>query len=242
MEARCPSPVIMFVHGGWVAGTKTGTPGMSYFLDLARRGYTTFSIDYRLAPTSTFPANIIDVKCAVRHIRANAKEYNIDPNRVGAWGASAGGHLVALLGTSDQNAGWDVGQYLDQSSRVNVVVDMYGIHDLTTEYVVGNVRGLDRMVFGAKSSTDPILAAASPVSYITPDDPPFLLLHGDMDPTIPVTQSQILHDRLVAGGVSSVYVVVHNAGHGFNAIGGPIDPPYATIAKTILGFFDEYLR
>ncbi len=238
-----PSPVILFVHGGgWVAGTKTGTPGMSYFLDLARRGYTTFSIDYRLAPTYTFPAQIIDVKCAVRHIRAHAAEYNIDPNRIGAWGASAGGHLVALLGTSDRSAGWDVGQYLDQSSRVKVVVDMYGIHDLTTEYVVGNLRGLDRMVFAASSPTDPVLAQASPVSYITPDDPPFLILHGDMDPTIPVTQSQIFHDRLVAGGVSAVYVVVHNAGHGFNAIGGPIDPPSATIAKTILGFFDEYLR
>lgn len=238
-----PSPVIVFVHGGgWVAGTKTGTPGMSYFLELARRGYTTFSIDYRLSPTVTFPSHIIDVKCAVRHIRANAKEYNIDPDRIGAWGASAGGHLVALLGTADESAGWDVGQYLDQSSRVKVVVDMYGVHDFTTEYVVGNLRGLDRMVFGAKSPTDPKLAQASPVSYISPDDPPILLLHGDLDETIPVTQSQIFHDRLVAGGVSSVYVVVHNAGHGFGAVGGPIDPPYATISKTILGFFDEYLR
>lgn len=238
-----PSPVVMFVHGGgWVAGTKIGTPGMSYFLDLARRGYTTFSIDYRLAPTYTFPAHIIDVKCAVRHIRANAKEYNIDPNRIGAWGASAGGHLVALLGTSDPAAGWDVGQYLDQSSRVKVVVDLYGIHDLTTEYVVGNIRGLDRMVFAAKSPADPILTQASPVTYITPDDPPFLILHGDMDPTIPVTQSQILHERLVAGGVSSTYVVVHNGGHGFNAVGGPISPTYAEIAKTIVGFFDQHLR
>jgi len=238
-----PSPVIMFVHGGgWVAGTKTGTPGMSYFLDLARRGYTTFSIDYRLAPTSTFPAQIIDVKCAVRSIRAHATDYNIDPNRIGAWGASAGGHLVALLGTSDQSAGWDVGQYLDQSSRVNVVVDMYGIHDLTTEYVVGNLRGLDRMVFGASSPTDPLLVKASPVTYITPDDPPFLIMAGDMDPVVPYTQSQILQDRLVAAGVPSSLVIVHNAGHGFNAIGGPIDPPYATIAKTILGFFDQYLR
>ncbi len=238
-----PSPVIVFVHGGgWVAGTKTGTPGLSYFLELARRGYTTFSIDYRLSPTVTFPAHIIDVKCAVRHIRANAKAYNIDPQRIGAWGASAGGHLVALLGTADESAGWDVGQYLDQSSRVKVVVDMYGVHDFTTEYVVGNLRGLDRMVFGAQSPTDPKLAQASPVNYVTPDDPPILLLHGDLDETIPVTQSQIFHDRLVAGGVSSVYVVVHNAGHGFGAVGGPIDPPYATISKTILGFFDEYLR
>jgi dipeptidyl aminopeptidase/acylaminoacyl peptidase len=119
---------------------------------------------------------------------------------------------------------------------------MYGIHDLTTEYVVGNVRGLDRMVFGASSPTDPILAKASPVTYITPDDPPFLILHGDMDAVVPITQSQILHDRLVAGGVSSIFVPVHNAGHGFSAAGGSIDPPYATIAKTILGFFDQYLR
>jgi acetyl esterase/lipase len=238
-----PSPVILFVHGGgWVAGTKTGTPGMSYFLDLARRGYTTFSIDYRLAPADIFPANIIDVKCAVRHIRANAKDYNIDPNRIGAWGASAGGHLVALLGTADASAGWDVGQYTDQSSRVNVVVDMYGVSDFTTEYVVGNVRGLDRMAFGASSPTDPILAQASPINYITPDDPPFLLLHGDMDPVIPYTQSVVFNDRLQAAGVPSSLIIVHNGGHGFNAIGGPISPTYAEIAKTIIGFFDEHLR
>ena len=238
-----PSPVILFVHGGgWVAGTKTGTPGMSYFLDLARRGYTTFSIDYRLAPADKFPANIIDVKCAVRYIRANAKDYNIDPNRVGAWGASAGGHLVALLGTSDASAGWDVGQYTDQSSRVNVVVDMYGVSDFTTEYVVGNVRGLDRMAFGATSPTDPILAKASPINYITPDDPPFLLMHGDMDPVIPYTQSVVFNDRLQAAGVPSSLIIVHNGGHGFNAIGGPISPTYAEIAKTIIGFFDEHLR
>lgn len=238
-----PAPAVMFVHGGgWVAGTKTGTPGMSYFVELARRGYLIASIDYRLAPTYTFPANIIDVKCAVRSLRAHAAEWNIDPNRIGAWGASAGGHLVALLGTSDASAGWDVGQYLDQSSRVNVVVDMYGISDLTTEYVVGNVRGLDRMVFGATSPADPILRAASPTTYITPDDPPFLILHGDFDETVPVTQSQILHEALLAGGVSSNYVVVHNGGHGFWARGGPIDPPSAVIASTILGFFDQYLR
>lgn len=238
-----PSPVIVFVHGGgWVAGTKTGTPGLSYFLDLARRGYTTFSIDYRLAPTDTFPAQIVDVKCAVRSIRAHAKDYNIDPNRIGAWGASAGGHLVALLGTADASAGWDVGQYADQSSRVNVVVDMYGVHDFTTEYVVGNVRGLDRMVFAAKGPDDPRLAAASPVNYATADDPPFLLLHGDMDPVIPYTQSVIFNDRLIAAGVPSTLIIVHNGGHGFNAIGGPISPTYAEIAKTIIGFFDEHLR
>ncbi len=98
------------------------------------------------------------------------------------------------------------------------------------------------MVFNATSPADPILVNASPVTYITPDDPPFLILHGDMDPVVPVTQSQLLYDRLVAGGVPAIFVPVHNAGHGFNAIGGPISPTYAEIAKTILGFFDQHLR
>ena len=243
MQPASPAPVIMFVHGGgWVAGTKTGTPGMSYFLELARRGYFIASIDYRLAPASIFPANIEDVKCAVRSLRANAAQYNLDPNRIGAWGASAGGHLVSLLGTSDQSAGWDVGQYLDQSSRVQAVVDMYGIHDLTTEYVVGNLRGLDRMVFGAKNPSDPILKIASSTTYASPDDPPFLILHGDFDETVPYTQSIILQDVLTAAGVKSDLVIVHNAGHGFWARGGPIEPTNAEIARTILGFFDQYLR
>jgi acetyl esterase/lipase len=243
MQPADPAPAIMFVHGGgWVAGTRTGTPGMSYFLELARRGYFIASIDYRLAPTSTFPANIQDVKCAVRSLRANAAQYNLDPNRIGAWGASAGGHLVSLLGTSDQSTGWDVGQYLDQSSRVQAVVDMYGIHDLTTEYVVGNVRGLDRMVFRARSQTDPILKQASSTTYASPDDPPFLILHGDLDETVPYTQSVILQDVLTAAGVKSDLVIVHNAGHGFSARGGAIDPSYAVISRTILGFFDQYLR
>lgn len=243
MQPAEPAPAIMFVHGGgWVAGTKTGTPGMSYFLELARRGYFIASIDYRLAPTSTFPANIQDVKCAVRSLRANAAQYNLDPNRIGAWGASAGGHLVSLLGTSDQSAGWDVGPYLDQSSRVQAVVDMYGIHDLTTEYVVGNVRGLDRMVFRAKNPEDPILKIASSTTYASPDDPPFLILHGDFDETVPYTQSVILQDVLTAAGVKSDLVIVHNGGHGFWARGGPIEPGYPEISRAILGFFDQYLR
>ncbi|MFN8598566.1 MAG: alpha/beta hydrolase [Anaerolineae bacterium] len=238
-----PAPVVMFVHGGgWVAGTKTGTPGMSYFLELARRGYLIASIDYRLAPTSTFPANIEDVKCAVRSLRAHAAEWNLDPNHIGAWGASAGGHLVALLGTADESAGWDVGQYLDQSSRVQAVVDLYGIADLTTEYVVGGSRSLDRMVFKAKGLDDPILKAASVPTYITPDDPPFLIMHGDFDETVPYTQSVMLQSALETGGVSSTLVIVHNGGHGFWARGGPIDPPYPVIARTILNFFDQYLR
>jgi dipeptidyl aminopeptidase/acylaminoacyl peptidase len=125
---------------------------------------------------------------------------------------------------------------------VQAVVDMFGIHDLTTEYVVGNRRGLDRMVFRAQSQADPILKQASSTTYASADDPPFLILHGDLDETVPYTQSQILHDVLLANGVQSDYVLVHNAGHGFGARGGPIEPSYAEIARAILGFFDQHLR
>ena len=238
-----PAPSIVFVHGGgWVAGTKSGTPGLSTFLELNRRGYMVASIDYRLAPTYTFPSQIQDVKCAIRSLRANAAEYNIDPNRIGAWGASAGGHLVALLGTSDQSAGWDVGQFSEQSSRVQAVVDMYGISDLTQNYIVGGDKGLSRMVFGVSDQSSEVLRKASPVTYISPDDPPFLILHGDMDGVVPITQSQILQADLIAGGVKSTFVTVHNGGHGFGAIGGPISPTYREIYQLIDGFFDQYLR
>jgi acetyl esterase/lipase len=252
MQPAGPAPAILFVHGGgWEAGTKTDTPGMNYFLELARRGYFIASIDYRLAPAATFPANIEDVKCAVRSLRAQAAQYNLDPQRIGAWGASAGGHLVSLLGTSDQAAGWDVGPYLDQSSRVQAVVDMYGIHDLTTEYLVGNRRELDQRVFRAQSQADPILKQASSTTYASADDPPFLILHGDQDATVPYTQSQILHDVLRAHGVPSTYVLVRNAGHGFREYGAygpygeygdPIEPSYAELSRTILDFFDQHLR
>ena len=243
MQPAGPAPAILFVHGGgWEAGTKMDTPGMNYFLELTRRGYFIASIDYRLAPAAPFPASIEDVKCAVRSLRAHAAQYNLDPQRIGAWGASAGGHLVSLLGASDQSAGWDVGQYLDQSSRVQAVVDMFGIHDLTTEYLVGNWRELDWIVFRAKSPADPILKQASSTTYASADDPPFLILHGDLDASVPYTQSQILHDALRAHGVPSTYMLIHNAEHGFGAYGGPIEPPYAEIAPTILGFFDRHLR
>jgi len=135
-----------------------------------------------------------------------------------------------------------VGQFLDQSSRVQAVVDMYGISDLTQNYIVGGDGGLSRMEFGVADKSLAVFKAASPVTYISPDDPPFLILHGDKDAVVPITQSQILQDDLIAGGVKSTFVTVHNGGHGFGAIGGPISPTYREIYQLIDGFFDQYLR
>ena len=153
---------------------------------------------------------IEDVKCAVRSLRAHASEYNLDPNRIGALGASAGGHLVALLGTSDKSAGWDVGEYLDQSSRVQAVVAEAVFSDFTRT-IYDSMQMSIYFAFGDFPGTDSTInMAASPVTYITPDDPPFLIIHGDKDGYAPPEQAQTLDARLKAAGVSSKLVIVQN--------------------------------
>jgi acetyl esterase/lipase len=169
-----PWPLVLYVHGGgWVAGDKSEGAGFRNLVGLQKVGFLVASVDYRLAPQYKFPAQIQDVKCAVRYFRAHVAEYNLDPDKIGVWGGSAGGHLVSLLGTADSSAGWDVGEYLDQPSRVQAVVDMFGPADLTHGSAKAGVQTqLQRDVFGSTSNTDPILAAASPVTYVTADDPP----------------------------------------------------------------------
>ncbi len=234
-------PVAVYVHGGgWTTGDKGSGAGIIDTQGLLARGYLVVSINYRLAPQFKFPAQIEDVKCAIRHLRATAAVYNLDPNRIGVWGGSAGGHLVALLGTTDKSVGWDVGEYIDQSSRVQAVVDLFGPADLTQMFpglsiIVG------QSVFGASTQNDPILLRASPVTYISPDDPPFLILQGDKDTTVPPSQSQTLYDRLKVGGVPATLVMVKNAGHSFTPVGGAIDPTREELTNIIADFFDQHL-
>lgn len=233
------APVVLQVHGGgWTQGSKSDGAVADEITLLVNQGYFVASIDYRLAPQYPFPAQITDAKCAVRFLRANAAKYNLDPNRFGAIGESAGGHLVALLGTTDPSAGWDVGQYAEQSSRVQAVVDFFGPADLNApEY--RNAQGRFVPIFG---SAPDAFARASPVTYITPDDPPFLIMQGDQDKLVPLSQSQELYDRLRAGGVSAQLVIVKNAGHGFVPVGGAISPTRQEIARIVVGFFDQQLK
>ncbi len=235
-------PVAVYIHGGgWTSGDKAGGTGLRDAREILGRGYIVISLNYRLAPAHKWPAQIIDVKCAMRHLRANAAQYRIDPNKIGVWGSSAGGHLVAMLGTTDKSAGFDVGEYLDQSSRVHAVVDLFGPADLTVMFPT-NAQVIGNRVFGATARNDPVLSKASPVTYITPDDPPFLILQGDQDKVVPVEQSQILHDKLKAGGVDSTLVIVKNAGHGFTPAGGAVSPSRIELTKMIADFFDKHLR
>lgn len=240
-DASQPWPVVVYVHGGaWIKGDKDEGAGRRFLQSLVRANYLVVSVNYRLAPRYPFPAQIEDVKCAIRSLRANADKYNLDPDRIGAMGGSAGGHLVSLLGLTNPSAGFDGGGgYLEQSSRVQAVINMFGPTDITKDCA----DRVAKQVFGAKNcqDTEP-LEKASPVNYVTSDAPPFLFLQGDKDRLVPPEQTRLLHERLVAAGVPSKLVIVENAGHGFTPDGGEIDPSLQELGWIMIDFFNEMLK
>ncbi len=230
-----PWPALVYVHGGsWMHGDKS--EALMFAASMTSQGYLVVSINYRLYPPGRFPAMIEDVKCAVRSLRAHASEYNLDLNRIGAVGVSAGGHLVSLLGTSDQSAGWDVGEYPDQSSRVQAVVAMAPVTDLSRNFPNADIEAMKRVGFGEDN-----VAQASPITHVTSDDPPFLLIHGDRDEVVPYEQSQLMYDRLVQMNVPAQLVIVKNARHSFTAPEGTT-PSLVEINQIILDFLANYLK
>jgi len=235
-ESGEPWPALVYVHGGsWMHGDKS--EAVMFASGMTAQGYLVVSINYRLYPAGKFPNMIEDVKCAVRFLRAHASEYNLDPNRIAAIGPSAGGHLVSLLGTSDQSAGWDVGEYLDQSSRVQAVVAMAPITDLTRNFPNADIETMKLVGFGENN-----VAEASPITHLTADDPPFLLIHGERDTLVPYEQSQLMYDRLVQTNVPAQLVIVKNAGHSFVAPEGSATPTLGEINQIILEFLAKYLK
>jgi len=236
-------PAVLYVHGGgWTKGDKGTGAGATEIPELISRGYLVAAINYRLAPQYKFPAQIEDVKCAIRFLRANAATYGIDPERIGAWGGSAGGHLVALLGVTDAAAGFEGnGGYADQSSRVQAVVDMFGPSDLTVVFEGAGQRLMEQ-VFGTANKSSDTVKQASRVIWVSSDDTPFLILHGEKDTLVPLSQSKILYDRLVAAGVPATLTIVENAGHGFAPAGGTIGPSRTEITNMIADFFDKHLK
>jgi len=214
LNSTDPFPVVLYVHGGgWSKGDKTDL--VAYREALNEKGIAVAAVNYSLAPANVFPTNIEDLKCAVRYLRANAAGYNIDPDHIGAYGGSAGGHLVSLLGTTSDLEEWDTGDYLGVSSQVSAVVNMYGPADLTIQFE-GNPPDLLKSAFGDSSYKD--AADQSPITYVSSDDPPFLIIHGEEDSLVPFEQSQMFYDALLAAGVDATLIPVENAGHAFKAV------------------------
>ena len=239
-----PHPVAVMVHGG---GWKHGDAGPSNRLSpvesgLVGQGFVVASVNYRLAPQYLWPAQIEDLKCAIRYLRANAATYGIDTTRIGAWGGSAGGHLVSMLGTAGPSAGYDVGQYLDQSSAVQAVVDEWGPADLTAPGWGPYASQVITQVFGVSpGQPSSVLRAASPVAYVAAKDPPFLIIQGVADTTVPAGQSQEFAGVLQSAGVPETLVMVQNAGHGLKPAGGVPTPSISQVNQMIVGFFTKQL-
>jgi acetyl esterase/lipase len=227
-------PALVYIHGGsWTGGDKRSPATLQDRVALVQAGFLVVSINYRLAPEHRFPAMIEDAKCAVRYLRAHADEYNLDPGRIAAFGNSAGGHIAALLGLADESAGWDVREYLEYSSAVGAVVDLFGPADLTA------LLGED----SERVFRDQDLALASPVEHVSGDAPPFLIIHGDSDRLVPLAQSQALYERLTEHGARAELVIVRGGGHGFTPADSPhMDPTREEVTGLMVGFFQRVFK
>ncbi len=215
-----PIPLIIWVHGG---AFRMGSKADKVPLEYLTRGYAVASLNYRLSQHAIFPAQIEDVKSAVRWLRANARIYHLDPDRFGAWGELAGGHLAAMLGTAGGVREFDVGENLHVSSRVQVVVDYFGPTDFlqmdSQRLPGGMVHDLpespeSELVGGPIQEHKERVAMANPVTYVGGDAPPFLIIHGDRDPLVPYQQSVLLRDALEGAGVEVEFYTVKGEGHG----------------------------
>jgi acetyl esterase/lipase len=212
-----PFPAIVCIHGGgFRAGTRQGYDDLC--IRLAQQGYVAVTVSYRLAPKYQFPAAIYDVKAAVRWLRANAKQYKVDPARIGVTGGSAGGHLAQFLGvTADVKQFEGTGGNAEQSSRVACVVNYYGPSDFTKSYgkSVDAAQVLPLWLGGNLEQARHQHILASPLYWVTPDAAPTLCIHGTEDKYVAHEQAVWLVDKLKASGVEAELLTLDGAGHGF---------------------------
>lgn len=232
-------PLLIWVHGGaFRMGSKEGNEHDPVPVHYVEQGYAVASLNYRLSQHAIFPAQIEDCKAAVRWLRAHAASYQLDPNRFGAWGPSAGGHLVAMLGTTGHVTAFEVGEHLEVSSRVQCVVDYFGPTDFLQ---MDTQRPPDGMSHDTPDSPESALiggpiqehpektARANPITYVTAAAPPFLIVHGDQDPLVPYGQSVLLVEALRQVGAEVTFYTVKGAGHG-----GFTDPEVPSLTAAFL--------
>ncbi|MFA5043778.1 MAG: alpha/beta hydrolase [Kiritimatiellia bacterium] len=240
-DSELPCPVVVWVcGGGWQGGGKDLFPD-HWFVE---SGIAVAAIDYRLSAVRAFPAAIEDVQTAVCWLRAHAKQYRIDPNRMGAWGSSAGGHLTALLGTSAGVKNWSVPKQLaDQSREVQAVCDVNGpsllsrmaepelkkayarLYQVVSSFLGGPIE--DRMTLAKE---------ASPLTHVHRGCPPFLIFHGTADTVVPFDEGVLLHKALEKAGVDVEFHAMQGEGHGYTM------PAIMAMNRKTLEFFVRVLK
>lgn len=235
-------PLLVWVHGGgWSRGTHNRVSNFAF----VEAGYAVASVGYRLSGVAPFPAQIHDLKGAIRFLRASAGAYGYDAERIGILGVSAGAHLAILAGTTNGDDALEgtVGGNLDQSSDVTAIVSYFGASNLMTILAQSTPFGLNMRVpsltglyGGPPDERTELARLASPIFHVDASDPPLLLLHGDQDPQMPINQSHEIHGAYEELGLDVQFEVVHGAGHGGAAF---FD---AERSALVLAFLDRTLR
>ena len=243
-DTSSPVPVVIWVHGGGWRGGAKGNGGRAR--NMTTRGFAVVDVEYRLSGEAIFPAQIEDCKTAVRWVRANAEKYNLDPDRIGAWGSSAGGHLVAMMGlTHDENV-FETEDHSQYSSEVQAICNWFGPTDFLR---MNDFEG--RIDHDAADSPESMLiggpiqenvekvAAANPITYVSKNDPPMLILHGEKDLSVPYNQSELLYDAMQKAGLEVTLYKVVNAGHGF---GNATQDSTASLVEMSVQFLEKHLK
>ena len=196
-----PLPVILWLHaGGWIAGDRHRAPDLARYF--AERGFAMASIDYRLSREAIFPAALHDVVAAIQWLRDVADVYHLDPQRIGLWGASAGGHLAALAALSHPE------------TNIKAVVAVYPPVDFLA--MPRSLKNYESRFLGSPVETVPhLVKKADPSAFAHAGAPPFLLVHGSADTEVPPGQSELLYEALRAQGADVTLSVIEGLGHGF---------------------------
>ncbi len=238
---RTPTPALLWIHGGgWKQGDKNHHVNAAL---LADAGFVAATLSYRLSGNSPFPAAIEDCKCAIRFLRANAAKYGIDPDHIGVAGSSSGGHLAELVATADQSAGLEGnGGWPNVSSKVQAAASYFGLSDLTAPFPPDIFQEMAQFFRGTEKQKPDLYRKASPIFYVSKDNPPLLLVHGEKDDGVPFEQSVRMADACRRFGVPVEFIAVKNAGHDFERIGdAPISPSIESIRQSTIDFFKQYL-
>jgi len=212
-----PTPLIINIHGGgWKNGVKESQGGFNPFF---KAGFAVANVEYRMTPQAKAPAAIEDVRCALIYMIKNAKQFNIDINKIVVMGGSAGGHLALMAGLLGNNHAFDNNCKGSEKIKVAAIIDKYGIADvwdwaygLHGPEIKKSNSAKDWM--GDKKNDEAFAKSVSPVSYINKNSPPTLIIHGNADSTVPYKQSVELHKQLEKAGVKTELITVEGGGHG----------------------------